>query len=542
MLFVSSAVLASNDLSIFAVKTNSYERNFNPFNASVGSFYATDFIYEPLWIFNVWNPEKDYPRLAESVSIANDFRSVTYQLRKGVLWSDGTPFTASDVIFTVEYARKHPNLGVNISLHNAEDGNGIVTRVEALDNYTVRFELHSPSALAHQTIGKLYPLPKHIFEAIDDPANFANANPVGTGPFTEVTSFRTTSFKICRNPNYYQADSLQVDCLRVPYFSGNEEMWAAARRGKIDWFGEGLQNAEEQYSGHLPTNKYWLAPGGNVNMQLNTQKAPFNDIEFRKALSMALDRTTMVNTDTFGQTTPSDWPVGTGPLYRNWYETQTLQPYKYLMQFNPEAARQALDRAGYVDQDGDGIRELPNGQPLSIGIAVPTGWTDWFNVVLTSVKNLRDVGIQARVDGMDEQKWFQRIPSGDFDIYMMWTLPGITPFNVYTEMFNASGMEPGRIVDQAMHQFKSSKIESLLSDFELTTDLAKQKQIISDIQVEVAENLPVLTLFTNPIWYEYSTARFTGWVTEDNPYVRPQVHKGVPERLIHVLSLRPVNP
>jgi len=536
----SSVAFGSNDLSIFAVKTNSYERNFNPFNAAVGSFYATDFIYEPLWIFNVWNPEQDYPRLAKSFEIAEDFSSVTYHIRKGVRWSDGKPFTVDDVLFTVEYARLHPNLGVNVPLYDAQSNTGMVTRVEALGKTSVRFHLNAPSALAHQTIGKLYPLPKHIFESIEDPVNFDNANPVGTGPFSEVKAFRTNFFKICRNPYYYQSEQLNIDCLRVPYFSGNEEMWAAARRGKIDWFGEGLHNAEKQYSGHSPDNKYWLAPGGNVNMQLNTQKAPFNDLAFRKALSLSINRTRMVTEDTFGQTTPSVWPVGTGPLYNNWYDSSALQPYKYLMQHNPEQANQMFDQAGYVDGDGDGWREMPDGSDLSVGIAVPTGWTDWFNVAMSTVDSLRAVGVHAKVEGMDEQKWFQRIPSGEFDVYMMWTLPGISPWNVYKEMFNSAGMEPGRIVDQAMHQYRSLSIEGWLNEFTLTTDLNRQKELLSNIQIEVAENLPVLTLFANPIWYEYNTKKYTGWVTPENPYVRPQVHKGVPERLIHILNLKPV--
>jgi peptide/nickel transport system substrate-binding protein len=56
----------------------------------------------------------------------------------------------------------------------------------------------------------------------------------------------------------------------------------------------------------------------------------------------------------------------------------------------------------------------------------------------------------------------------------------------------------------------------------------------------VAENVPVVSLFANPIWYEYSTRRFTGWVTEENPFVRPQVHDGTRERVLHALALKPI--
>ncbi|MFQ3231276.1 ABC transporter substrate-binding protein [Reinekea sp.] len=533
VLLLCNVSFASNDLTLIPTHTNGFVRNFNPFESTIGSFYATDFVYEPLWIFNVWHPDKNFPRLAKSVEISEDLESITYTLREGVKWSDGNSFSADDVVFTVDYAKLHPNYGINIT--------SLVDRAEKINATTVKFYLTRKDALAHEIIGRLYPLPKHIFENVDDPVNFANAEPVGTGPFTEVTHFKTTYFKICRNPNYYQADQLKVDCLKFPHYSGNEQLWAAARRGKIDWLGEGIQDPVNNFSKYLETNKYWLAPGANTNLQINTQKAPMNDVKFRRVLSMAINRAKLRNVDTFGLTSPTHWPVGTGPLYEAWYDETKLAPYKYLMEYNPEAAKKALDEAGYVDANNDGVRDLPNGEPFRIGIAVPSGWTDWLNSVFTIVDNYKAIGIDAYVASMDEQKWFERIPTGDFDIYIMWTNPGITPWKIYSEIFNSELMVPGAIDGQAMHQFKSTKIERWLKEYTLTPDTQMQHELISNIQMEVAENVPVVGLFANPIWYQYSDKKFTGWVTESNPYVRPQVHKGTPERLIHVLNLRPVD-
>lgn len=537
----TTCAIASNVLTLVPTHTNGFERNFNPFDSAVGSFYATDFIYEPLWIFNVWHPDKNFPRLAERVEIAPDFTSVTYQLRQGVKWSDGAPFTADDVVFTAEYARQHPDFNVNIDWFDPSRQSGLVTRVTKRGPYTVTFDIAQPNALAHQSLGRLYPLPKHIFETVDDPIAYANTNPVGTGPFTEVTTFRTTHFKLCRNPNYYQNDQLAVDCLRFPHYAGNQQLWAAARLGKIDWMGKGLNNPEEQFTSLQETNKVWLAPGANTVVQMNTTKPPLNDATFRQALSIAINRQHLLEEDTFGLTSPTVWPVATGPLYASWYNRAELGPYQSLMQYNPGVAAAKLDQAGYVDQNGDGWRDLPDGTPFTIGLAVPSGWTDWFNSVLTMVENFRAINIDSKVEGMDEQKWFERIPTGEFDMYMMWTNPGITPWKIYNELFDTSGMQPGNLTNQAMHQFSSPEAVDLLNNFTQTGDPVEQRRIMANIQKIVAENMPVLSLFANPIWYEYSTRRFTGWVTEDNPYVRPQVHKGVPERLIHVLNLKPVN-
>jgi peptide/nickel transport system substrate-binding protein len=529
---------ASTDLTLVPTQTNGFERNFNPFDAAVGSFYATDFVYEPLWIFNVWHPDKNYPRLADSVDIAADYQSVTYHIRDGVTWSDGKPFTAEDVAFTVNYARQHPDFDINIDLYNPQTQSGLVTRVETQPGNLITFHLSAPNAMAHQSIGGLYPLPKHIFDAIDDPANFANMNPVGTGPFTEVT-FKTTHFKLCRNPNYYQARDLKVECLKVPNYSGNEQLWAAARRGKIDWMGLGMNDPENQFLKHAATNKVWLAPGAATLLQVNTRKAPLDNAEVRKALSLAIDRNQLLTKDTFGLTSPMNWPVATGPLYGSWYNKSELAPYAGLMNFNPTQSEALLDNAGLVDRDNDGWRDLPDGNAFEIGVAVPSGWTDWFNSVLTIVENFRAVGINAKVEAMDVHKWYERMPTGDFDLYMMWTNPGITPWKIYSELFNQSDMNAGQLSAQAMHQFRSDDISRWLQDFTLTDNPLEQRQLMANIQKVVADNQPVVSLFANPIWYQYSNERFTGWVTEADPYVRPQVHRGVPERLIHVLNLRP---
>ncbi len=529
-----------NDLVLVPTHTNGFERNFNPFDPAVGSFYAQDFIYEPLWVFNVWHPDQHYPRLAQSVEQSEDLRHLTYRLRNDVHWSDGTPFTAEDVVFTVNYARMHPDYPINLDIHDPNTDTGLVKQAEAIDAHTVRFELARPNALAHQHIGRLYPLPRHVFESIDRPEDFTNAHPVGTGPFTEVDRFTTTHFKVCRNPHYYSEQKPGVDCLKYPFYSGNEALWAAARRGMIDWMGEGLQHPEATFGQHQPNNRYWMAPGANTNLQLNTTRAPLNDLAVRKAISLAIDRQKLLKEDTFGLTSESLYPVGTGPLYQSWYDKNALAPYRYLMQQDAEAAKALLTEAGYLDRDGDGYREQPNGQPIELGLAVPSGWTDWVNSLFTIAANLRAIGLNAKVESMDEQAWFKRIPTGDFDIYIMWTNPGLSPWRTYSDLFNPDNMIPGSLDGQAMHMHRDRQIEQELQAFALASDAGEQQRIMTRIQLRVAEALPVITLFANPSWYQYNDARFTGWVTEDNPFVRPMVHRGIPERLIHVLNLRPV--
>jgi peptide/nickel transport system substrate-binding protein len=101
-------------------------------------------------------------------------------------------------------------------------------------------------------------------------------------------------------------------------------------------------------------------------------------------------------------------------------------------------------------------------------------------------------------------------------------------------------MVPGQIDFQAMHQLQIPEAHELLNQFRATADRDEQLRLITEVHKLVAENVPVISLFANPTWYEYSTRRFTGWVTEEDPRYRPQVHDGTRERVLHALSLVPI--
>lgn len=524
-------------LTVVPTQTHGFKRNFNPYDTSIGQFYSQDFIYEPLWIFNVLNPEQDHPRLATEMTLADDLSSITFHLREGVEWSDGMPFTADDVMFTVDYARAHSDYPIT-GLSFAEDG-GIIESVERLGDHQVRFNLAYPNVLEARSIGELYPLPEHIFSQIDDPRNFSNPNPVATGPFTEVRGFTTMSFRLCRNERFWQNSELEIDCLRFPTYLDNDYLWAAARSGLVDWMGMSFRDPGADFADHHSGNRYWLPPHGNVNLQLNTTRAPFDDLAFRQALSLAIDRDSLLDEATFGLTTPTRYPIGIGAIYEEWFDHERLSEHAWLMQQDQTRARRLLDEAGYVDQNGDGWRQMPDGSQLEFNMAVPASWTDWVNTLLSIESDLRHIGIRARARPTDESQWYRNATDADFDVYIMWTDLETTPYHSYHSMFSSEGMRPGNMNFQALHQYEIPQVSSLLSDFAAAEDPEDQRRIVNDIALLVAEHLPVIPLFSNPTWYQYNDTRFTGWVNEDNPFVRPVVHQGVPERLIHVLNLRP---
>ncbi len=171
--------------------------------------------------------------------------------------------------------------------------------------------------------------------------------------------------------------NVKIDCIEYPQLSDNLQVIAAITNGDLDWATDGITDPDITFTPKSPDNHYWLPPDAGTNLQLNTTKAPFNNLEFRKAMSLAIDRETLVDIATFGLTTPAEYPIGEGMFYKDWIDTTALAPYQYLMKYDPEAAKKVLDDAGFLDKDGDGWRDNPDGTPhrLRHGRAPPAGTT-----------------------------------------------------------------------------------------------------------------------------------------------------------------------
>ncbi len=540
LMFGGSVAQADNhDLSVVVNLVDAHVKNFNPYNDAVGHFFATDFIYEPLWIPNLANADNPIPVLATSYEISDDLKSVVFNLRQGVKWSDGEDFNADDVVFTMELKKNHPTYNIRgLHWYDAETQKGNVIGVEKLDDYRVKINLQKGNALAYLGLGSVYPLPEHVWKNIDDPVNYRNDTPIATGPFVNIDHFSPNLIRICKNENYWQPNLPQVSCLKFPQYSGNAQAQAAGAVGDIDWMGVGILNTKA-YTSKSEDAKFWYSSAGTINLQLNTTKAPFNNLEFRKAMSVAINRQDLRDFATQGAAAEVFYPIGSSELYKSWYDSANLEKYKYLMGHNPELAKKILDKAGIIDQDNDGWRDMPNGEPIKFKISVPSGWTDWVNGAMQISENMKDIGINAMPHTPDANAWFETVPRGDMDVYFAWNHVNAVPWGTYNDYFNPSDMKKDGITLQALHRLQLPEVKERLEKFTQTSDQAMQKKHLSRVHELVAENLPIITLYAAPGWYQYNTARFEGWVTPENPTLRPMVHGGYPERWAHVLSLKP---
>ena len=148
---------------------------------------------------------------------------------------------------------------------------------------------------------------------------------------------------------------------------------------EIDWGSNFIADIDKTYVEENPdTHHYWYPANDAIHIYLNTKKKPFKDINFRKAFSMALDRETIVELAAYGYPTVNNFPGGIGNYFEQYMDPSVQEDYAYLTEYNPKAAAELLEEAGYKDVDGDGFVENPDGSQIEFNIRVVNGWTDWY--------------------------------------------------------------------------------------------------------------------------------------------------------------------
>jgi peptide/nickel transport system substrate-binding protein len=537
VLALATPALAENILTVSSEEATTWVRNFNPFSQSTQRATTPDFIYEPLVIFNRLKGNEPNFRLAESYQLADDLKSITFTLRDGLKWSDGQPLTADDVIFTYDYIKKFPALDF-ISVW------GLLDSVDKVDARTVKFNLKQPNSLIANTLVGMPIVPQHIWKDVADPVTFANETPVGSGPMTEIRRFTPQVYEQCRNPNYWDAKDLAVDCLRLPQIAGNDQALAALADGTLDWATSFIPDIDNTFVAKDPEhNHYWFPPSSLVSYQVsmitpdeNNRKA-FNDVNFRRALSMLVDRKTIVDIAEFGYAPVNEDPSMLGQLYKAFANPEVATKYGQYGKFDFDAGVALLEKSGYVDKDGDGFRDNPDGTPIAIDIEVPNGWTDWIDAVQITMESLKKAGLNVKMSNPEDSVWAADLIAGKYSMTLNALASAADPYLPYRRSFNPDDFGKSRFT--APH-WQSADVMKLLNQYTQEKDPAARKATMDQLQMLVADAMPVIPVYNSAAFYEYSTKRFTGWANADNPVFSPVVSNANPGRVLQLLALKPV--
>ncbi len=532
----ATAANAEATLSMHIEEQTSWVRNFNPFDLAGRRQSTMDFIYEPLVIFNADDAGKPIFRLATSYKFSDDLKSITYVLRDGVKWSDGQPLTSADVKYTLELMLKNP------AVDTAGVGDTIAS-VEAPSASEVKINLKGVNTEFPESLADLAVVPEHIWKTVADPVAYKNENPVGSGPMTEIRRFTPQVYEQCRNPNYWDAASLNVDCLKLPQISGNDQMLALLPEGTMDWIGSFLPQIDKTFVALDPANNgYWQPAAETVAFQMNlkTENAAnakaFNDLNFRRAFSLAMDRTAMVDVAGFGYPVASQHASGLPPRFEAWRNKAAEGAADEWMAYDVDKANKLLDDAGYKKGD-DGFRANPAGQPIAFTIIIPNGWTDWIDDAQIAAEGLRAAGLNVSVATPEYEQWQKQLLDGSFDVALNSRADGSTPFRGYYQSMSTAFA--GRITSAAT-RYSNPKLDEAFNAYRKATTDEDRRKLFDEVQVIVADDFPMVPVFNGPTWYQFSTKRFTGWVTDKEPVMNPENHDNNRMRLMHLLRLKPV--
>jgi peptide/nickel transport system substrate-binding protein len=478
---------------------------FSPYatTSAAYSMGATGLIYEPLIQFDLAAPPTYYPWLATSYTWGDGGRAITFAIRQGVKWNNGTPLTAADVAFTFNLIKKTP--GINL---DGLDISGVST---SGSNVTVTFP--TPQYTNLQQIAGTAILPQAVWSSVN-PTTFTDANPVGTGPYM-LGTFTPQGFTLKKNPYYWQPSQVQVPKVYFPVYTSNTGALTALFSGQIDWTGNYIPGLQTNFVDTAPAyHHYWEAASGDESYEPNLTKWPTNQLAVRQAISLAVNRTTIAAEGESGLENPILNSTGlTLPTFDAWAGPVASDTWSATS--NAAAAKQVLEKAGFT-LGSNGYFEK-NGQTVALTIIGPAAYTDMAADDAIAAQDLRSAGIDATFQGIAVGTWNDDLADGDFQMTERWSTNGITPYEMYDAWLDSS-YDAGSAATGDFERLTDPAINTDLATLAGAATVAQQTTALLPLEQYVAANLPVIPVTTASDWFEYNSKDYTGWPTQQDPY------------------------
>jgi peptide/nickel transport system substrate-binding protein len=426
------------------------------------------------------------PYLARSWEVNADTTELTFHLRDDVYWDDGVRTDAHDVAFTYQVdtdpATQFPNASY---WDDYSKGDSAVTVV---DDFTVRFRLR-PHADFLDPWRATSILPEHLLKDVphDELGQhpFTSQCPVGNGPFVFAEHQAADHWTFDANPAFPAelGGRPHIDRLVERVIPDQSTLLAELRSGGIDMY-VGVQpdqvaqiEADSALTVESFTNRRvdWVA--------WNSRRPQLSDSRVRRALAMAVDRREIIRAVLKGYGTAATTTVAP---YHWAYDSVAVPPLPY----DPEGARALLESAGWVDRNGDGIRENADGVKLSISIKSPAGSRQRQAVLQIIQAQLKNVGVEVRPEFVDAGTLTETLMSKrDFDgVLMSW----ISDFKLDDRDLFLSSRVDGPF---AFSGTRNPQMDRLLDTLQLVLDRAQAKPLWVEYARLQRDEQPYLFLY-----------------------------------------------
>lgn len=495
------------EVTIANVAGQTWSCQFNPFNPAVNQ-ESLGFVYEPLVFVNLLKDQAETPMLASSYQWSDDKKSIVFDIRQGVTWSDGQPFTAKDVAFTFNTMKKFPGT----DLYALWTGAGLQGVVAAGNKVTMTFS--GPATIYFFNFANQVGIvPEHIFgtgAAAAHPDTWADPVPVGTGPFT-VSPCSANNIQYLANQTYWQAGKPYIQKVQYPAYLDNGPANLDLANGKSQWGSQFIPGIKNLYLAKSPDNHTWSPPTSNVVLypNLDPSHAATSKLAVRQAIATAIDRNQVALIGEGGQQPAANQSGVVLPTFQKFSDSAALTAAGY---DKPDVAKatQLLASAGYSPA-----------QPLELSVITVTGYTDWDASLAVIKQQLAPIGINITVEDLAQQSYNAKLYNGDFDLAYYGNPGGPTPYYELRQMLYSKNSAPiGKPAATNYERYNNPAVDKLLDQYAVA-DEATQVSIIKQVGTAMMKDVPVIPMTESVDWFQYNTKDIDGWPTADNPYAQP---------------------
>jgi peptide/nickel transport system substrate-binding protein len=462
--------------------------------------------------------------IVTSVDTASDNMSFTYHMRSGLKWSDGQPFTANDVAWTLNYYKKN-------DISNYSGDMSIVKNVEATNDTT--FVVHSvtpTSVLNGKSVWMYeYILPEHIWST-KDPTKFKDVPAVGSGPWVAAEYKPGDSVTMERNPNFWGTQvglTPHVDVIIEKMFNDENQMAAALQRGEIDFAffdSASLLNSLKSkpnvaiHGAQIPLfdelafntgSAFETNPTGGFKPHGDGIHAT-TDPAFRRAVAEAIDKQTLVDKVYGGYAAVADSPVQPGATTGNWDPAADEA-----LNFNLDKARADLAAAGYKDTDGNGIVNDPKtGKDVVLRYYTRTSDSNTIKTAPFVKSWLKQIGVGVKVFAVSNDKLSNIILAGTYEMFHWDWFPNPDP-NYILGIFTCGQRPPNpETYDNSDSYFCDPEYDNLYKQQLTATSTDQRVAIVHHMQQILYDQEPYITLAYTNYLEAYRTDRFTGYIMQ----------------------------
>jgi peptide/nickel transport system substrate-binding protein len=519
-----------------------FVRNFNPYIATglPSGQFIKGALYEGLIVVPAGGL-KPVPWLARTWKWTNGSKTLTLNLAKNAKWSDGTPLTSADVVYSLKGGTGAQSKTMDLLGYTRPDSN--IASITAAGKYAVVIKLKTvDSQFIAATLNLAFIVPQHIWSKVANPATFTNPHPVASGPFTTIARFTTQDYVFSKNAHYWQAGKPKIGCLEYVQASSNDSALALIQSGQVDWTHNFVANVDKAYTSKDKAHfhAFYATTAYPQSLVFDTTQYPYNLVPFRKALSQAIDRQSISKLGEYGYA-PATSALGIEYLFPQWVTDASVKAQaKALATYNPTAAKKTLTDAGFTYK-GSQLMD-PKGNPVKLDIHVISGWSDWVASDQIIAKNLQGIGIDSKeVLEPDWNSWYPNASSTK-NPTLLWQVGGQgSPFGFFNANFSnnayvASGLDATNTGN--WEHYKSDQGTALLQQWKQSLDPKKQQAAATALEKLFLQQLPIVPLFVGPRWSTYSTRYFHCFDSPKNHFGDP-IFTTFPDNLLSFTQICP---